>query len=132
MALAALLALPWRETWVLVSTDPINAAGLLRGKCHGGFRPHDFRHGVARVMRSIRDASGRRMIPTETISAVLGHDLTGVQGTTAIYAPPSATEIEEAHGLLALYLWPNGIPAPAGSWLEAGGLPVQPPADRGA
>lgn len=132
MALAALLRLPWREVWVLASTDPTGAAGILRTKCHGGFRPHDFRHGVARVMRSIRDAAGRRMIPTETISAVLGHDLTGVQGTTAIYAPPSAAEIEEAHGLLAAYLWPGGIPAPAGSWLEAGGLPApRAPADVG-
>jgi len=124
MALAALLRVPWREIWALVSTSPDGAAQKIRDGCPGGFRPHDFRHGIARAMRSIRAPDGRRLIPTEVISAVLGHDLRGVQGTTAIYAPPAAAEIEEAHGLLGLYLWPDGIPAAAGSWLAAGGLPV--------
>ncbi len=116
-ALAALLRLPtWRETWVLISTGPVSATAALRKRTKA-FRPHDYRHAVARMIRSIG-------APADVVSAVLGHDLRGVLGTTAIYAPPSTEEIEEAHARLAAYLWPSGIVPPSGSWLLLEGLPV--------
>ncbi len=111
-ALAALLTLPrWRESWATVSVSHQQARDGLRRRS-GAFPPHSYRHAVARLIR-------RLGTPADVVSAVLGHDLRGVLGTTAIYAPPSAEEIEAAHARLAEHLWPNGLIPRPGSWLEA-------------
>lgn len=114
MALGPLLSLPWRATWVLVGGNPQGAQHYLRRRVAGAFHPHDFRHAVARLVRRL---TGR----AEVVSAVLGHDLRSIMGSTAFYAPPAPEELEQAHAAVAAHLWPNGIPAPEGSWLR---LPV--------
>lgn len=128
VALGALLTRPWRSAWVLLSSDADGAAALLRKRIPGGFHPHDFRHAVARLLR-------RMGCQDSLIGAVLGHDLSAIMGTTAIYAPPSPEELEVAHAGIASYLWPDGLVPPAGSWLVSGGFPggssCRAPAGRG-